>query len=208
MDISEFIINNVATLNVFFALIAAVVTYLVFRTTLQEREKQEEKIEPIRKKFFETLLEGLKTGTIEKLNDVENIYVGVGGSSSEDYHYDLSKLLKEFLVKLISKELDESIENNVLIEWNKNISEFIYKIQEKSPYLGLPDIERNILEDISSYLETENNKDVERKLTEIAGIIKARNDDLNKIEYINKWAVPLAIIGVFLTLLFGLMSII
>jgi len=112
------------------------------------------------------------------------------------------------MVALISKEIDKSIEDKMLIEWKEKISSFIQKIEEVSPYSDLPDIERSILTDISTYLENNDKDAVERKLSELASIIQARNDDLNKIRSTNKWAVPLAVVGMILTVVFGLLSII
>ena len=111
------------------------------------------------------------------------------------------------MVALISKEIDKSIEDKMLIEWKEKISSFIQKIEEVSPYSDLPDIERSILTDISTYLENNDKDAVERKLSELASIIQARNDDLNKIRSTNKWAVPLAVVGMILTVVFGLLSI-
>ena len=149
-------------------------------------------------------MEGLKIGAINTIDDIENVYKGIGVLSAEDlsYRYRLSRWLREFMVALISKEIDKSIEDKTLIEWKEKISSFIQKIEEVSPYSDLPDIERSIL------TVKNNDKDaVERKLSELASIIQARNDDLNKIRSTNKWAVPLAVVGMILTVVFGLLSI-
>ena len=154
-------------------------------------------------------MEGLKIGAINTIDDIENVYKGIGVLSTEDlsYRYRLSRWLREFMVALISKEIDKSIEDKTLIEWKEKISSFIQKIEEVSPYSDLPDIERSILTDISTYLKNNDKDAVERKLSELASIIQARNDDLNKIRSTNKWAVPLAVVGMILTVVFGLLSI-
>ena len=154
-------------------------------------------------------MEGLKIGAINTIDDIENVYKGIGVLSTEDlsYRYRLSRWLREFMVALISKEIDKSIEDKTLIEWKEKISSFIQKIEEVSPCSDLPDIERSILTDISTYLKNNDKDAVERKLSELASIIQARNDDLNKIRSTNKWAVPLAVVGMILTVVFGLLSI-
>ena len=188
------------------ALFAAIYASFVMQLLLKKRigERDEAK-----KKFFKALLEGLKIGAINTIDDIENVYRGIGVLSSEEvsYRYRLSRWLREFMVALISKEIEKSIEDKTLIEWKEKISGFIQKIEEVSPYSDLPDIERSILIDISTYLENGNRDAVERKLSEIASIIQARNDDLNKIKSTNKWAVPLAVVGMILTVVFGLLSI-
>ena len=193
-------------INILTALFAAIYASFVMRLLLKKRigERDEAK-----KKFFKALLEGLKIGAINTIDDIENVYRGIGVLSSEEvsYRYRLSRWLREFMVALISKEIEKSIEDKTLIEWKEKISGFIQKIEEVSPYSDLPDIERSILIDISTYLENGNRDAVERKLSEIASIIQARNDDLNKIKSTNKWAVPLAVVGMILTVVFGLLSI-
>ena len=193
-------------INILTALFAAIYAFFVMRLLLKKRigERDEAK-----KKFFKALLEGLKIGVINTIDDIENVYRGIGVLSSEEvsYRYRLSRWLREFMVALISKEIEKSIEDKTLIEWKEKISGFIQKIEEVSPYSDLPDIERSILIDISTYLENGNRDAVERKLSEIASIIQARNDDLNKIKSTNKWAVPLAVVGMILTVVFGLLSI-
>jgi len=193
-------------INILTALFAAIYASFVMQLLLKKRigERDEAK-----KKFFKALLEGLKIGAINTIDDIENVYRGIGVLSSEEvsYRYRLSRWLREFMVALISKEIEKSIEDKTLIEWKEKISGFIQKIEEVSPYSDLPDIERSILIDISTYLENGNRDAVERKLSEIASIIQARNDDLNKIKSTNKWAVPLAVVGMILTVVFGLLSI-
>ena len=140
-----------------------------------------------------------------------NIYKGVAGLSSENlsYRYGLSKQLREFLVDIISKNkelIDSSLGDDVIRDWKQKISEFIEKNETTSPYADLPAAERNILSDISTFLEMNDPESVKRKTLELAGMIQARNDDLNGIRNINKWAVPLSAIGLILTIIFGVLA--
>ena len=41
----------------------------------------------------------------------------------------------------------------------------------------------------------------------MAGLIEARQDSIERLEKSNKWAIPLAVIGLFLTIVFGVISI-
>jgi len=127
-----------------------------------------------------------------------NIYMGIAGFSSEDlnYRFGLSKLLREFLVKVITKKLDGEIDDETLRSWKKKITEFIKKNEEISPYADLPAPERNLLSDIQLFLERNDINSVKRKILELSAMIQARNDDLNRIRNINKWTVPLSVVGV------------
>lgn len=163
-----------------------------------------------KEKFFSTLEEGLKSEAINTIDDVINIYKGVSRLDSEDldYRYGLSKQLREFLVNIISNEVDNSLSNEQIIRWKQMISEIIKKNEEISPYADLPNAERNILSDILIFLEKNDSESIKRKTLELSGLIQARNDDFNRVKNINKWTIPLSIIGFILTILLGVLAFI
>ena len=162
-------------------------------------------------RFFLALWRGLQSGSITTMCDVVNVYKGVAGLGGEDigYRYGLTRLLREFLVELVSKTIviDGTLEDQVVVTWKERISKFIAENEEISPYADLPPAERNLLSDMSTFLEKNDIESTKRKLLELAGMIQARSDDLDKVRGMNKWSVPLAIIGMVLTVLFGLTAI-
>ena len=165
----------------------------------------------MKRNFFKALSEGLKIGAINTIEDIENIHKGMEISEDKSYRYRLVRWLREYLVLLFSEDvvkfIEDEIENKILVEWKQKLTDFIQKIEETSPYSDLPEPERTILTDISNYLKDNNKDAVKRKLSELSVIIQARNDDLNRIKNTNKWAVPLTIAGMILTIIFGLLSI-
>ena len=164
-----------------------------------------------KEKFFKALSAGLKINTIETLDDVVNIYKGIAGLSSENlsYRYGLSSELREFLVEIVSKnkELIDISDENAIINWKKKITDYIQQNEKTSPFSDLPSAERNILSDISTFLDMNDSKSVKRKVLELAGMIQARNDDLNKFKSINNWTIPLSILGSILTIVFGIIAL-
>ena len=171
--------------------------------------KGKEKKVKITKGFFNALREGLKSGSIETIDDVVDIYKGISGLGADDldYRYGLSRRLREFLVELISKKFDETLVDEIIREWKGRISDFIKKNEAVSPYSDLPAAERNILSDISTFLEKNDTESVKRKSLELAGMIQARHDDLIKVRNVNKWTIPLSIIGLILTVIFGILAL-
>lgn len=169
--------------------------------------RKRERITERKQKFFEALTEGLKTGSLTTIDDIVNIYKGVAGLGSEDldYRYGLSKQLREFLVEVISKKVDKSLGNEQIVDWKQKITAFIKKNEEISPYSDLPAAERNILSDISTFLEKNDPESIKRKTLELAAMIQARNDDFTRVRNINKWTLPLSIIGLILTITFGIL---
>ena len=184
----------------------AYITAVNFLIGLKRKRRKERK-----EKFSKALIEGLKTGSVETIDDVVNIYKGVAGLSSENlsYRYSLSKQLREFLVDIVSKNkkyIDSTLGDDVIRDWKQKISEFIKENETTSPYADLPSAERNVLSDISTFLEMNDPESVKRKTLELASMIQARNDDLNRIRDINKWTVPLSTIGLILTIVFGILA--
>lgn len=98
--------------------------------------------------------------------------------------------------------------NENLTEIKKQISSFIEKAESASPHAGIPDLERSIVRDIENYLSSQNTESVKRKLNELVAAIQVREDSVNKLQSITKWSVPLSVIGLFLTIFFGVISFI
>ena len=197
--ISEFIMPAVIT--VFTVMYSFAVTYLLRRR--RERRKEEQR------NFHKTLVAGFKSGAIVSMDDIVNIYKGVSGISSDDtgYRYGLSRQLRKFLVDLVSKDLDPELEDSDVVQWKDKISNFIKTNEEISPYADLPPAERSVLNDISAFLEKDDFDSSKRKLAELGGMIQARHDDILKIQNVNKYSVPLSVIGMILTIAFGLVAI-
>ena len=189
------------TIAVFTVMYSYAVTYLLRRR--RERRKEE------KRNFHKTLVEGFKSGAIASMDDIVNIYKGVSGISSDDagYRYGLSRQLREFLVDLLSKDLGHEIEDSVVVDWKDKISSFIKTNEEISPYADLPPAERSVLNDITAFFEKDDIDSAKRKLAELGAMIQARHDDILKTQNINKYSVPLSVIGMILTIAFGLVAI-
>ena len=183
------------------ALIAYVIAVSKFFKRISERRVKE------RSRFFNSLTVGLKHGAIASLSDVENLYKGVCRIYTEDSTKParLSKWLREYLVELLEARVKEQADER--IKWKETITEFINQIDQQSPYANLPDLEGNILTDIEVFLKTDDKKAIERKLGELTAALQVREESFSKLRSTNRWAVPLAMIGLVLTITFGLISI-
>jgi hypothetical protein len=186
------------------AVITAYVVSVYFTLQRKQERKKDEKRE-----FRKTLVAGLKSGAVSDIEDVINLYKGITGIQAEDagYLHGLGQHLREFLVDLVSGNLDEELDNQAVVEWKNKITSFIKINEETSPYADLPPAERNALNDASAFLQKDDKESVRQKLFELGGMIQARYDDILKLQRINKYVVPLAIIGVVLTVTFGILAI-
>ncbi len=90
----------------------------------------------------------------------------------------------------------------------EKITNFIKENETTNPYTDLPDTERSIINDLSAFNKLGDQNSINRKLSELSSVIITRHEQQKKIENLNKWSIPLAIIGMVLTIIFGILSII
>lgn len=159
--------------------------------------------------FIETFIKGISEETIENSEDLLNVYSGITQLSTEDLSnkQGLNKWLREILAKLINGEVGKELDSNKILTIKQKITEFINTNEKTSPFSDLPDTERNILNDINSYNKSNDNESINRKLNELSSVIVTRYEQQKKIENLNKWSIPLAVIGLMLTIFFGILSI-
>lgn len=78
--------------------------------------------------------------------------------------------------------------------------------RETEPFAALPPEERRLMEQLQIQLKDVDDEITFRTMNELKQVLLARNKEYTKIEEQNAWSLPLSIIGVFLTLVFGVWS--
>ncbi len=190
-----------------FAISIFAVTYFITSIfilgRLRERKKQK------RDKFFNTLLDGLKLDLVKSSDDLVNIYKGVTNLSGENlsYRYGLNTWLRQFLVEIINEQSVLELSTEDIHKFKSKICEFIKNNDEISPFSDLPETERSILNDIGAFLANNDSDSIKRKIKELGSIIQTRYEEHKKLERNNKWSIPLAVIGLILSLVLGIIPI-
>ncbi len=185
--------------------VALIIAYAVVLNHLMNRTKDRRKSEE--KRFLSALANGINKNIVINFSDVEDIYKGVRKINSSDDELNKARLarwLRGFLLDLVEDTKDNK--NTNLTKVKEQISLFINKAESASPHAGIPDLERSIVRDIENYLNMQNTDSVKRKLNELVAAIQVREESVNKLQGITKWSVPLSVIGLILTVFFGLMS--
>ena len=202
----EMIIDKGMIIPVFTVIFTVIYAFAATQLLRRIRERRAQR----KNTFIETFIKGVSENTIENSEDLLNIYSGITNLSTEDLtsKQDLNKWLREILAKLVNKEVGKDFSVEQTIQIKLKITEFIMLNETISPYTDLPDTERNIINDISTYNKTGDKVSVNRKINELSSVIITRHEQQKKIENLNKWAIPLAVIGLVLTILFGIFSII
>lgn len=196
----EFLANKETILSLFTIIFTVVYGYSVTFIFRKAKEKRTAR----KNTFIETFIKGISDSTIESSEDLLNVYSGITGLSTEDLTNKqiLNKWLREILAKIVNKEVGNDFSSGQTIAIKKKITEFIKRNETANPFTDLPDTERNIINDISTYNKVGDKDSVDRKINELSSVIITRHEQQNKIESLNKWSIPLAVIGMILTIIF------
>lgn len=163
-----------------------------------------------REEFHRTLYVALKRNSIDSIDDIFNLYKGINNLNlpNDRYRSELNKLLLSFIVKLYGFFEEDNIKDEVIIKWKNNLAGYIKKNEEVSPFSNLPDAERNIMNDILTFLEVDNKTGVKTKTKELAGYIQSKSERIMDLERKNKVSTITAVIGLVLTVIFGILSLV
>jgi hypothetical protein len=153
----------------------------------------------------EAISTGLLNDQVEGVDDLVNIYRGVTNASDDDVSYKagVSRILRRLLVSLAT---DPGADHAKRMLKHK-IKGLLNQIEEETPFADLPAAERNLVIDAWNFIEKNELNAAKQKITDLAGLIEARQDGYEKLQSANKWAVPLAVIGLVLTVVFGVISL-
>ena len=189
-------------ISIIASLFSSVLSYYINRIATKEKSNKE------KERFFNAVTNGLKANSISNINMLLDIYKSFSSLSSPTRGIPLLNLLRELLTKIhqdVSLESEE--EKKTIKKFSKKISEFIEEEESQSPFDALPAIEKAIFIDLQHFVESGDSKSANRKLFELVSVVNARIDDFVKYQKINKYSVPIAIIGITFTIIFGILSL-
>lgn len=158
--------------------------------------------------FHDKLTKALQMGTIESIDDIFNLYKGINdyNSPNDRYRNSVNTLLRSYIVGILDLP-NEQVNQEEVKTWKETISNYIKINEEESPFSNLPDAERNIVNDILMYLNTGNNTGVKTKIKEISVHIQSKSEKIIDLEKKYKTSGITAVIGLILTVLFGIASL-
>ena len=208
-------------LVIFAATYASVVTFFIIRKMpLQRNGDSKEKLTESENDFLKVLGEGVMRGLVTSLDDIDKIYIGTIGlqDKNKNFRDHLSKLLHMKYSSLILGATsacialkNKDLKGLSIEEENKIKTIFENAINENnkiSPFSFLKDSEQILLTDMLAFSEAGDKESLSSKLGELSTLLHAKNETERRLEKINKWSVPLTIVGMVLTIVFGVMSIV
>ncbi|MBR5678225.1 MAG: hypothetical protein IKX20_08805 [Paludibacteraceae bacterium] len=186
-------IINLATLVLLIVEVAIIVP-LTWVLLLTERRRRQRFRDDCR-----LVSDGFRDKTINDNRDVQLIFDLSRRIYGERFTFVL--FLKRYLRHLRSHPADVSPEE--FNDINQRIKDLIMEEESHVPFDGVPDAEKRVLLSIRE----ESTPSVQQKLPELAEMIRARDGELKSAKRINYWTIPLSIIGIALTIVFGVKSL-
>jgi hypothetical protein len=198
----EIFLNYEWFISLISVLVAALSTLFISKPFLKrERDKKpsdKEKIfNAIDKKFNSNLIKG-KDDIIIVLNSISR--------ESENY-YSIAPILEDYITNRLDITATEKQENTDEIKKRYDLLKSIISEENKEkPFESVPDEERRLLVGIKDGIQNKDMQSLEFNLHELHTVISTRNKIYEKANKLNRWSIPLAVIGTFSTILFGILS--
>lgn len=194
---SKIIKRNKITVVLISIIYLVVILFFVGFISL-EIDKDEAK--PYRDKFYNAVDSAVKEGEVEHQN-IKIIYNSINresnGSLSE---YGYASLIEDYLAEnsFDKDNKKENIDNLVNI----------YKSEiEIAPYENLNNEQRRVLKSIETALKNNDEETALYNLSELNEILRSNNKNISILEKQNFWSIPIAILGLIITIIFGFVSI-
>ncbi len=115
--------------------------------------------------------------------------------------YGFKNTLEDYLINI---KKDSNKDNDQFFE---KIMTLIKKEEEQEPFSSLPSEQRRIMVNLSKAIESNNQEQASFNLMELNQILRLKYEAFKELKRQNSWAIPLAILGFVITILFGLINI-
>ncbi len=206
-DIVNFIKENpfgAVFVIVYSVLCCYLLYYLLFKpgtiaAFLTGNSNRTSKIKEKEKEAFELLKRGYDQNT---LNDkaIRLIYNKLLSKLNSLYDYTFVGFLEAFLIYIRKEDSDGTVTKNI----EDLVNPLLDKERAEKPYSGINEGERRILLAIEEAASKEEFTSLKRHITDLSVVIENNQKALKRAEATNKWTIPTSIVGVILTVVFGI----
>lgn len=181
---------------------ALLIVYFFFFTSILG---QEPKTRTAKKNFYESSDRYLSGKDVVSVNEADirimfNSIDRESGGMLQKYGY--VALLEDYIVHI---KTDYDTEND---KFYNSIVDILENERKEEPYSRLYPEERRLLKNIESSVKNSDAQTAMFNLTALSDVLRINNENLDKLEKQNGWSIPLAIVGLIVTVLFGVISII
>ena len=123
-----------------------------------------------------------------------------------DREYSLAPLLEDYL-KYLTAIKTEEVSPDKIQQRYAVIKKIVEEELQEKPFADIPEEERRLFRSLKDAISHNDNQALEFNLNELSALISQRNKTYVRTEQLNRWSLPLAIVGLITTIIFGYMSI-
>lgn len=189
------------SISVILLIIFLIVMFFSYAMKIEDKRKKEES-------FFNSISEIINRNNIKDIDDILIIYRSEMNIESNTFSKRHLIFLLERVLTSFNKNKNNEETSKTLAFLKKSVSEMRSEMIKEEPFSDLPKIEKNLMTDLLR-AEQENEKELFiNKLQDLSGVIKTRYEENKKLIDKTRWSIPLAIVGILVSLAFGIQSII
>jgi hypothetical protein len=156
------------------------------------------------KKFFNALDKKFDLDLVMDRSDIIVLKNSVSREAASSY--SLGPLLEDYLKYLTVSSSDESDRNKLKSRYDM-VKKIVDEENKEKPFADIPEEERRLLRSLKDAVDHNDTQAIHFNLEELRTLISARNKIYARANKINRWSLPIAIIGIITTIFFGYMSI-
>lgn len=153
--------------------------------------------------FRKKMIQKCKSGHIYDEESILSLIKSINREYGIDYPVEY--YLEDFLG--IIGTLEEFDTSYFSDETNNLIKKILWEQRSEKPFIGVAEEEQRLLININNATNTKDVETIKYNLHELGSVLTTKNRIYTRSENINKWSVPLAIIGIIMTLFFGYLSL-
>lgn len=197
------ILGMIGESKFFFVGIMAVLISLlsIFLTTFASQKRSRVSMQ---EKFFKALDKKYDVGLVKDKSDIKILADSIG--REEEYDYSLAPLLEDYLKYLTISSAENSDKNTLKTRYDV-IKQIVDEETKEKPFADIPEEERRLLRSLKDAIGNNDTQSIQFNLDELSSLISARNKIYSRANRLNRWSIPLAIVGLITTVILGIMSI-
>ena len=112
--------------------------------------------------------------------------------------------MQDILLKL--NEATKEADSEKINELNIKLKKLINQENKAAPFENLPEEERRLLKGLDDAIKHKDESSVQFHFDELNSVLSVRNAEHSRATELNKWSVPLAVVGLTLTIIFGVIG--
>ncbi|MBO6055368.1 MAG: hypothetical protein J6P84_00085 [Alphaproteobacteria bacterium] len=147
------------------------------------------------KKSFNLMITAFKQNSQLDNEDIFLIYNDFAQKTSRNISYE--KYLESFIIYVRSNEKDYPFINSII----EHLKPILNKEKEEQPFSNVEERERLLLLSIDQSVKNKEITSVPNNLRNLSLTIQKTQNELKQAKKINRWSIPISVIGVILTII-------